>query len=80
MSKHQLTQYVILENCRKLAKEIKPGFDMFEFCDNIERELVKETMNRTNNICNKAAKLLGVRRCTLVEKRKRLGLPVANKN
>lgn len=44
-----------------------------------ERELVTLAMRVTKGNCEKAAKLLGVNRTTLVEKRKRFGMPLEKK-
>lgn len=42
-----------------------------QLCEEIEVALVKIALDRSDGNCTKAAKLLGVKRTTLVEKRRR---------
>ncbi len=44
--------------------------------DNIEREMIRQAMAMSGGVKSRAATLLGLNRTTLVEKIKRLGLPV----
>lgn len=47
-----------------------------QLCQEIEIALVKIALDRSDGNCTKAAKLLGIKRTTLVEKRRRLNLPL----
>lgn len=62
--------------------EIKLPMDMHKFMDEIEKDIVSEALDRANGNITQAAKLLGLNRTTLVEKRRKLGFtiyPVAKK-
>ena len=48
------------------------GMDLDAFIDNIERELIERSLERTGGNKGQAAKLLGLKRTTLVEKLKRI--------
>ncbi len=48
------------------------GLDLAEYIDRIERELINLSLERTGGNKGKAAKLLNLKRTTLVEKLKRL--------
>ena len=48
------------------------GLDLVEYMDSIERELIQLSLERTGGNKGKAAKLLNLKRTTLVEKLKRL--------
>ena len=48
------------------------GLDLDAFIAKIERELIQRSLERTNGNKGRAAKLLNVKRTTLVEKIKRL--------
>ena len=50
------------------------GLDLAAFVANIERELIKRSLERTGGNKGQAAKLLNLKRTTLVEKLKRMGL------
>jgi DNA-binding NtrC family response regulator len=49
------------------------GLDLTAFVGNIERELIERSLERTGGNKGQAARLLGLKRTTLVEKLKRLG-------
>jgi len=49
------------------------GVDLSEFVANIERELIQRSLERTGGNKGQAARLLNLKRTTLVEKLKRLG-------
>lgn len=46
----------------------------------IEREAIENAMRATNGNCARAAKLLGMGRTTLIERRRSLGMPIAPPN
>jgi len=46
--------------------------DLDSFIGNIERELIERSLERTGGNKGRAAKLLGLKRTTLVEKLKRI--------
>ena len=48
------------------------GVDLVSFIANIERELIQRSLERTKGNRGQAAKLLNLKRTTLVEKLKRL--------
>jgi DNA-binding NtrC family response regulator len=48
------------------------GMDLDAFVANIERELIQRSLDRTNGNKGQAARLLNLKRTTLVEKLKRL--------
>ena len=48
------------------------GMDLDAFVANIERELIQRSLERTNGNKGQAARLLNLKRTTLVEKLKRL--------
>jgi DNA-binding NtrC family response regulator len=48
------------------------GLDLDEFITNVERELIQRSLERTGGNKGQAAKLLGLKRTTLVEKLKRI--------
>ncbi len=50
------------------------GIDMPAYLASIERDLIDRALQRTNNNRNKAADLLRIKRTTLVEKLKRMGV------
>ncbi len=50
------------------------GVDLQRYVHDVERELIRRSLERTGGNKNKAAQLLGIKRTTLVEKAKRLGL------
>ena len=50
------------------------GVDLQRYVHDVERELIRHALERTGGNKNKAAQLLGIKRTTLVEKAKRLGL------
>jgi len=52
----------------------KSGIDFNETVDNFERELITQALDRSGGVKNRAAKLLGLGRTTLVEKMKRKNL------
>jgi DNA-binding NtrC family response regulator len=51
------------------------GLDLDEFIMNVERELIQRSLERTGGNKGQAAKLLNLKRTTLVEKLKRLEKP-----
>jgi len=53
------------------------GLDFTAFIANIERELIERSLERTRGNKGGAAKLLNLKRTTLVEKMKRLGKAAA---
>ncbi len=60
---------------RLLAPAIPSGgLDLNETLENVERRLIVDALERTSGNRKRAAALLGLRRTTLVEKLKRLGL------
>ena len=50
------------------------GIDLVAYLHHIERELIRRSLERTGGNKHKAAKLLNIKRTTLVEKAKRLEL------
>ena len=50
------------------------GVDLQRFVHDVEWELIRRSLERTGGNKNKAAQLLGIKRTTLVEKTKRLGM------
>lgn len=50
------------------------GINLKEFLDKIEEKLILQALERTGNVKERAARLLGLNRTTLVEKLKRRGL------
>jgi DNA-binding NtrC family response regulator len=50
------------------------GLDLNEYLSSIEKDLVRRALERTRGNRNKAAEVLRIKRTTLVEKMKRLGL------
>jgi DNA-binding NtrC family response regulator len=51
------------------------GLDLDAFVANVERELIQRSLERTGGNKGQAARLLHLKRTTLVEKLKRLGPP-----
>lgn len=54
-----------LENMLELKMDLKT------FLDNIENKLIKEALEKSKGVKNKAAKILGIKRTTLIEKIKK---------
>lgn len=52
------------------------GFKLKKELAALERSLILHALSCTDDNCNQAADLLGINRTTLVEKRKKLGLPL----
>jgi len=53
--------------------ELPPeGIDLRKHLNTIEREIIRRSLDRTNGNKNKAARLLKIKRTTLIEKAKRL--------
>jgi two-component system, NtrC family, response regulator PilR len=50
------------------------GLDLNAYLSSLERDLIKRALERTNGNRNRASELLRIKRTTLVEKMKRLGL------
>jgi two-component system response regulator PilR (NtrC family) len=50
------------------------GMDLNTYLSSLERDLIKRALDRTRGNRNKASELLHIKRTTLVEKMKRLGL------
>jgi len=50
------------------------GLDLNDYLSSIERDLIRRSLERTRGNRNKAAEVLRIKRTTLVEKMKRLGL------
>jgi DNA-binding NtrC family response regulator len=50
------------------------GLDLPAYLEAIERDLIQRCLHRTGGNRNRAAELLRIKRTTLVEKLKRLGL------
>jgi DNA-binding NtrC family response regulator len=50
------------------------GLDLNDYLASIERDLIRRALERTNGNRNKASEVLRIKRTTLVEKMKRLGL------
>lgn len=50
------------------------GIDLKEFLLDIETQYIQEALERANGVVSKAARLLGLRRTTLVEKMRRFGM------
>lgn len=53
------------------------GISFREITEQFERDLILQALNRTKWVKNKAAKLLGLNRTTLVEKIKKIGLDIS---
>src|SRR5262245_29179004 len=71
-----LPQEIQLEQEKPIVGTIhlpENGLDLDEFLAGIERELIERSLERTNGNKGRAAKLLNMKRTTLVEKLKRLG-------
>jgi DNA-binding NtrC family response regulator len=51
------------------------GLDLAEYVGRVERDLIQMSLDRTGGNKGQAAKLLNLKRTTLVEKLKRIGLP-----
>ena len=49
------------------------GIDLQDYVANVERELIRQSLERTGGNKGRAAQLLNLKRTTLVEKLKRLG-------
>jgi sigma-54 specific flagellar transcriptional regulator A len=54
------------------------GIDLRAHLTQIERRLVEQALERSNGTVAHAARLLGLRRTTLVEKLRKLGLATAD--
>lgn len=54
------------------------GFDLREYLLDIERKLITQALERSQGTVSHAAKLLGLRRTTLVEKMRRFNMSVAD--
>lgn len=50
------------------------GIDLKEFLLDLETQFIKEALERADGVVSKAARLLGLRRTTLVEKMRRFGM------
>ncbi len=50
------------------------GMDLNAYLSSLERDLIRRALERTRGNRNKASELLHIKRTTLVEKMKRLGL------
>ena len=50
------------------------GIDFYELVDQFERKLIEQALQKSGGVKNKAAKLLGLKRTTLVEKMKKKGM------
>ncbi len=50
------------------------GFTLKDFLEYIENSLLKEALEKSGGVKNKAAKLLGIKRTTLIEKLKKKGM------
>ncbi len=55
------------------------GMDLPGWMREAERDLILQALGRAGGVKNKAAQLLGIHRTTLVEKMRRLGLPLKNR-
>ena len=55
------------------------GMDLPGWMREAERSLILQALERSGGVKNRAARLLGVHRTTLVEKMRRLGLPLGNR-
>lgn len=55
------------------------GMDLPGWMREAERALILQALGRAGGVKNKAAQLLGIHRTTLVEKMRRLGLPLKNR-
>jgi len=66
----QQTQELALASPVTLPED---GMDMDAFISRVERELIERSLERTSGNKGQAARLLGIKRTTLVEKIKRLG-------
>lgn len=53
------------------------GIELKKFLENIERSFIQQALEKTNGVKNKAAKLLGLNRTTLIEKMKKLGMDLS---
>jgi Nif-specific regulatory protein len=50
------------------------GIDIYSVVGNIERNLILKALEKTGGVKNRAAKLLGLNRTTLIEKMKKMGI------
>ena len=65
----QQAQEIAVSSAVALPEE---GLDLDEYIANVERELIQRSLERTGGNKGQAAKLLNLKRTTLVEKLKRL--------
>ncbi len=65
------TEKEYMNNLFKLSEE---GIDLKELIDNIETTMILQALEKTGGVKEKAAKLLGIKRTTLIEKMKRKNL------
>lgn len=65
---------VILGECKKFPHL------MDQMLKEVEIAMIKITLDRCDGNCSKAAKMLGINRTTLVEKRRRFGLELKTLN
>lgn len=66
---------------KTIAERIKEYPALLDtLCTEIELALIKIAMDRSDGNCSHAAKLLGINRTTLVEKRRKFRLPLQRLN
>jgi DNA-binding NtrC family response regulator len=54
-----------------------PTVDLVDAIESLEKAITLDALARTQGNCAQAAKLLGVNRTTLVQRRKKYGFPLA---
>ncbi len=69
-----LPEELKISNNYDIIKSIEPGFNLDEVIKNIEKKYIEDALNITGGIKAKAAKILGLKRTTLVQKIKKLNI------
>jgi len=69
-----LPEELKVTNNYDIIKSIQPGFNLDKVIKNIERKYIEDALNISGGIKAKAAKLLGLKRTTLVQKIKKLNI------
>jgi DNA-binding NtrC family response regulator len=69
-----LPEELKISNNYDIIKSIEPGFNLDEVIKNIERKYIEDALNISGGIKAKAAKILGLKRTTLVQKIKKLNI------
>lgn len=58
---------------------LKPPFSLKEFLEDLEKEFIQAAIKENGGNCAKAADQLKMNRTTLVEKRRKYGMPMQKK-